>query len=191
MSTVTRRIRGSMQFQKMNADSPLRVRESGMNRARMTCSDRLRQPNGQDWSGSVGMSPSGRFQVVETPVRTPWISREGIRMDAAKRILIAFALILASLLLVQMAAIGTSASQIRRLDKDIKLKEEKKEQLEAEIAAASGELSVCTEAVKFDLISSNGAKPIMLTVPQSAEVTFVRTEGAVRQEEPDVRASTD
>ena len=191
MSTVTRRIRGSMQLWKMSNDSPVRVRENGMNQARMTCSDRMKQPNGQDWSGNVGMSPSGRFQVVETPVRTPWISRDGIRMDAARRILIAFALILAFVLLTQIADIGRSASAIRQLDEKIQSTGEKKKQLEAEIAAASGDFSVCTEAVKLDLISSIGAKTIMLTVPQNGNVTLVRTGEEARNEEPDMRASTD
>ncbi len=148
------------------------IRGVSARRARMT--DRLsedRFPNTQDWSVKAGVSPSGRFQVVEEPRhRTALISAAGIRWDLARVMLMVIGSVMIIVLLVMLATIGSSSLQIRQLDEKISAVEEYNEQLRGKVAAHSGDISVCTEAVRLNLISSSGARTIQLTAPQGANL---------------------
>ena len=47
-----------------NADA--RMQMNSLHRQRMTCSDSMQTfTNTQDWTNGLGMSPSGRFRVIE------------------------------------------------------------------------------------------------------------------------------
>ena len=58
-----------------------RQQVNSLHRQRMTCADSLQSfTNTQDWTGGMGISPSGRFRVVEEPKpRQRFFSRNGIR----------------------------------------------------------------------------------------------------------------
>ena len=76
------------------------------------------------------------------------------------------------ILVVDLAGIGTSGRVIGRLNSSIRDLENRNGQVQAEIDLGSSSASVRTEAVKLDLISSNGAKTIQVTVPINAQLTL-------------------
>jgi hypothetical protein len=49
--------------------------------------------------------------------------------------------------------------------------QDKNQRLQAEIEMSTDTASVCTEAVKLNLISSGGARTIRLTAPTNAQLT--------------------
>lgn len=171
-----RRMQDAMQSwqERRERFDPGKQQYADIRRSRMTCSDRLpavRQ--NQDWTGSVGVSPSGRFRVVEQPQERPKIfSRQGIRWNVGKYILIAIAVLLAATLLAEAAIIGINEKSIERLQGKIEMLAAKNRELETELLYSSGDVTVCTEAVKLNLISSNGARTVELTAPQNATMTF-------------------
>ena len=112
-------------------------------RSRMTCSDRLPafQQN-QDWTGSMGVSPSGRFRVVEQPhERQKMISREGIRWDVGKILLITIAVLLTAVLLAEIAMIGLNDKSIERLQGKIEMLAAKNQELETALVYSSGDVT--------------------------------------------------
>ena len=67
-TAATGRVRRSVRFAQMQAGTESAVREGKPRRERMSVSGRLEMssfPLSQDWTGGMGTSPSGRFQVVE------------------------------------------------------------------------------------------------------------------------------
>ncbi len=187
------RVRRSARFAVLPENGDTSVQGVSSRRARMT--ERLREdrfPNTQDWAFRVGTSPSGRFQVVEEPrKRTKMFSEQGIRWDAAKFILIGVGCVMAVVLLVMLASIGSSSSQIRMLDEKISAVEKMNAEMEGSLAVHSGDVSVCTEAVRLNLISSSGAQTISLTAPTGASLMLSSQESTAAEatEEPVMRAS--
>ncbi len=145
-----------------------RQQVNSLHRQRMSCSDSVRTfTNTQDWTGSMGMSPSGRFQVVEEArPKQKIVSREGIRMDAAWIAVIAVVVLCCAVLLSDVAGMGLSSRSIRRLDAKIEDMAKRTETLRQQVAVNAADVSVCTEAVKLNLISGYGAQTIQLTAPQ-------------------------
>ena len=145
-----------------------RQQVNSLHRQRMSCSDNLRTfTNAQDWTGGMGISPSGRFQVVEEArPKQKAFSREGIRWDAAWIAIIAVIVLCGAVLLSDVAGMGLSSRSIRRLDNKIEDMAKRNETLRQELAVNAGDVSVCTEAVKLNLISGYGAQTIQLTAPQ-------------------------
>ena len=70
--------------------SEMRQQQADIRRSRMTCSASLPSfHQTQDWTGKMGMSASGRFQVIEeTKPKQRIISSDGIKWDAALTALI-------------------------------------------------------------------------------------------------------
>ena len=151
-----------------------RQQQTDIRRSRMTCSARLPSyTQAQDWTGSAGVSPSGRFQVIEERrPKAPLISRDGIRWDAALVGLVILGVVLAAFLLADLAGIGTGSRILSKLDTKIAAVEDRNLELREELALSGGSVAVCTEAVKMDLISSNGARTIRLTAPDNAKLTL-------------------
>ena len=151
-----------------------RQQHADLYRQRMTCSDSLRfDTQSQDWTGGMGISPSGRFQVVENRgTKAKLFSPEGIRWNVAWMVIIATGIVCLAILLADLAGIGTSMRALNKLENKITEMSEKNEQLRAEIAWNAGDISVCTEAVKLNLVSGNGVRTIILTAPQDANMTF-------------------
>ena len=151
-----------------------RQQHADIRRSRMTCSadlPEIRQT--QDWTGSMAMSPSGRFQVIEErKPKVRMISGEGIRWSAALTILILVSVILCAILLADLAGIGNSGRMITKLNSKIHTVESRNEDLKLELEMSTDSATVCTEAVRMDLISSNGAQTIRLTAPQDARITL-------------------
>lgn len=151
-----------------------RQQHADIRRSRMTCSADLpgiRQT--QDWTGSMDMSPSGRFQVIEErKPKVRMISGEGIRWSAALTILILVSVILCAILLADLAGMGNSGRMITKLNSKIHTVESRNEDLKLELEMSTDSATVCTEAVRMDLISSNGAQTIRLTAPQDARITL-------------------
>ena len=145
----------------------------------MTVSDHVENfpfRNTQDWTGGMGISPSGRFRVVEeSRTRAVVFSRQGIRGDCAKLILMALAGLMVVILLADMAALGAGEIRIRKLNNRIDALEERNEALQAALTLSGGDISVCTEAVKLNLVSSSGVKPIALTAPTGAKLVLVES----------------
>ena len=152
---------------------------SDVRRNRMSCSAALRTfSQTQDWTGSMGVSPSGRFQVVEASQGKQRVfTREGIRWDVAWACLIATAILLSIILLVDLSGIGISMKSIQKLDRKIETVAASNDELQARLEYSSGDVSVCTEAVKRNLISSGGARTIRLTAPENANLTLTQTSG--------------
>ena len=178
-TAVSARVRRSVRYSRFEIRNENRVRNGSLQRERITVSDQMQAesfPNVQDWTGRMGVSPSGRFQVIEdVRPKKKLISREGIRWDFASALLIAVAGLIAALLLAELASIGASSVQIRKLEEKIEAVQKMNEGLQAELAVTAGDISVCTEAVKLNMISSNGAKTILLEAPSEASMLLVQT----------------
>ena len=151
-----------------------RQQYASIHRQRMTCSDSLRTiSQTQDWTSGMSMSPSGRFQVIEeSQPRRKAISREGIRWDMAWAVIILAAVLFAAILLADLAGIGTTSRTLSRLNDKVTAISARNDEMKAELAYSSGDVSVCTEAVKLNLIAGNGARTIRLTAPGDACLTM-------------------
>ena len=187
------RIRRSVRFAQLDAQTAPGGREFTPRRERITVTDRLEMPsfqNTQDWTGGMGISPSGRFQVAEGHGRKQRpFSRKGIRQDWARVILWILAAILSVVLLVEFASIGASSLRIQKLKTRIENARVKGEQLQRQLAEQGGDISVVTRAVEMNLISSSGATTIELRAPSGATLLLVENQAAEATAEPDMRAS--
>ena len=174
-----------------------RQQHADIRRSRMTCSADLPEgvmPDGvgkgktQDWTGGMTMSPSGRFQVIEE--RKPklrFISRDGIRWNSALMLLIIVGVILCGVLLADLAGMGNAGRTIAKLNHKISAIESKNEDLKLELELSTDSATVCTGAVRMDLISSNGAQTIRLTAPQEASITLSSASAAAENADLEVR----
>jgi len=151
-----------------------RQQQADIRRSRMTCSARLPSfQQTQDWTGSIGTCPGAKLGFIEEKKqKKPILSRDGIRWDAAMAALIVAAVLLTGILLADLAGIGTGSRMIGKLKDKIESVENRNDQLQQEIDLYYGSASVCAEAVKMDLISSNGARKIRLTAPIDARMTL-------------------
>ena len=137
------------------------------------------------------MTPGGRIPVIEeTQPKRKLFSAEGIRWDAALTVLIAIGVLLAAFLLADLAGIGTGSRTIGKLNSSIKDLEHRNEQIRAEIEMNTESTSVCTEAVKMNLISSNGATTVKLTAPVNAQLTLSTAAQAAENEELEGRLTS-
>ncbi len=178
MTEITARVRNRLQDGVINwqekrfqRDS-FRQQQADIHRSRMTCSASLPAfHQTQDWTG--GLTDSGRHPVIEeTKPRKRLISAEGIRWDAALAALILVAILLTVVLVADVAGIGSSSRMIGKLNSSIRDLENRNSQVQAEIELSASGASVRTEAVKMDLISSNGAKTIRITASVNAHLTL-------------------
>ena len=184
MSEMTARVRSRLQDgviswqEKRFQKEDFRQQQADIHRSRMTCSASLPSfHQTQDWTG--GLSASNRIPVIEeTKPRQRLISSEGIRWSAAVTALIIVGVLLMAFLVVDVTNIGAGGRTITKLNSSIRDLETKNERLQAEIELQAGSSSVCTEAVKLNLISSNGARTIRLTAPVNAQLTFSSAEKA-------------
>ena len=195
MTDMSLRVRGRLQDGMINwqetryRKSEERQQHADIRRSRMTCSADL--PNirqTQDWTGSMAMSPSGRFRVIEErrpKVRV--ISGDGIRWNAALTVLVLVSVILCGILLADLAGMGNSGRMITRLGSRIQAIENKNEDLKLELEMSTDSATVCTEAVRMDLISSNGAQTIRLTAPQNARFTLTSASAAAENADLEMR----
>ena len=184
MTEMTARVRNRLQDGMINWQErrfqreDFRQQQADIHRSRMTCSASLPSfHQTQDWTG--GLSASNRIPVIEeTKPRQRLISSEGIRWSAAVTALIIVGVLLLVFLVVDVTNIGAGGRTITKLNSSIRDLETKNERLQAEIELQAGSSSVCTEAVKLNLISSNGARTIRLTAPVNAQLTFSSAEKA-------------
>ena len=58
------------------------------------------------------------------------------------------------------------------LFKEVELISAKNEQLASQLNISAGDITVCTEAVKLNLISAYGASTVRLDAPQGANLTL-------------------
>lgn len=195
MTDMTIGVRGRLQDGMINwqenryRKSEERQQHADIRRARMTCSADLpgiRQT--QDWTGGMVMSPSGRFQVIEErKPKVRLVSGDGIRWNAALTALILAGVILCIILLGDLAGMGSSGRMIAKLNQKILAVESKNEDLKAELEMSTDSATVCTEAVRMDLISSNGAQTIRLTAPQEARITLSSASAAAENADLEIR----
>jgi len=180
MTDVSARVRNRLQDglidwqERRYRQADFRQQQADIHRSRMTCSASLPVfHQTQDWTGSVGISPSGRFQVIEeSKPKKRIISREGLRWNAAITLLVVLGLLFAVILVADLAGIGRSGRVIGKLNTKIETLENRNSEISSEIEMAADSASVCTEAVKLNLISSNGAKTVRLTAPANAQLTL-------------------
>lgn len=166
-----------------------RQQHADIRRSRMTCSAELPYiPQSQEWVGGAAVSQSGRVQVIEERrTKARLISGDGIRWSAATALLIAVGVILCAFLLADVAGIGNSGRMIDRLNNRIQAVESRNEDLMAELDLSTDSATVCTEAVRMDLISSNGARMIRLTAPQDARITLSSASAAAENADLETR----
>ena len=196
MTEMTARVRERLQDRVIDWQErrferqDFRQQHADIHRSRMTCSpsmDSFRQT--QDWTWS--MTQSGRVQVIEeAKPRKSLISEEGIRWDAALTALILAGILFAILLLADVATIGTGGQTIRKLNASITELESRNEHLQAEIKQNTDSASVRTEAIKLNLISSNGAETIRLTAPINAMLTLSTADKAAENAELEGRMTS-
>ena len=156
---------------RRNAD---RQQQASLHRERMTCSESVRfDTQSQDWTSGMGISPSGRFQVIESakPKKSVF-SGEGIRWDIAWIVIVAVSVLCLAVLLADLAGIGMGDRTLNKLDKKITEMAGKNDKLQAEIALRDDDISVCTEAAKMNLISASGAQTIRLSAPPDVKLTI-------------------
>ncbi len=178
MTEMTARVRNRLQDSVINwqerrfQKADFRQQQADIHRSRMTCSTSLPPfHQTQDWTGNL--TASGRIPVVEeVKPRQRLISADGIRWDAAIVLLVIIGILLITILMADVTGIGTGGRVIRKLNTSIQELEAKNERLQAEIDLNTDSASVCTEAIKLNLISSNGAKTIQLTAPMNAQLTL-------------------
>ena len=172
------RIRRSVRFAQLEQQSGNRKPEAMPRRQRITVADHLDSPsfrNTQDWTGGLGISPSGRFRVIEDRRhKERSFTRQGIRRDRARIILIALAALMAVILLVELASIGAGQLRIQKLNSRLTAMEERNEALRAALTLSGGGISVCTEAVKLNLVSSSGAKMVLVEADGKKETGEMR-----------------
>ena len=184
MTEMTARVRNRLQDGMINwqerrfRKEDFRQQQADIHRSRMTCSASLPAfHQTQDWTG--GLTASNRIPAIEeTRPRQRLVSSDGIRWDAAIVALVVIGVLLAVILVADIACIGTGGRMITRLNSSIRDLATKNERLQAEIDLSTGDASVCTEAVKLNLISSNGAKTIRITAPVNAQLTVSTAEKA-------------
>ena len=184
MTEMTARIRNKLQDQVIDwqerrfRSADFRQQQADLHRSRMTCSPNLPSfHQTQDWTG--GLTASGRIPVIEeAKPKQRLLSADGIRWDAAIAVLILVGALLAAFLLADLAGIGTGGRTISKLSSSIRDLEDKNERIQTEIELKSTSASVCTEAVKLNLISSNGARTVRLTAPSNAQLTLSTAEQA-------------
>ena len=180
MPVRRRGLRGAMRSLKEGIDKRTGERQqvNSLHRQRMSCSGSVNPyTNTQDWTSGMGVSPSGRFRVItEAQPRRRIFSRDGIRWDAAWMILGMAAFLCLAVLLADLAGMGIGSRTISRLDRKIEDKVKCNEQLREQLAVSAGDTTVCTEAVKLNMISGYGAPTITLTVPQEMSAGAVTAE---------------
>lgn len=195
MTDMSIRVRGRLQDGMINwqetryRKSEERQQHADIRRSRMTCSADL--PNiqqTQDWTGNMTMNPSGRFRVIEErQPKVRVISGDGIRWNAALTILVLVSVILCGILLTDLAAMGNSGRMITRLGSRIQAIGDKNVELKTELEMSTDSATVCTGAVRMDLISSNGAQTIRLTAPQNARFTLTSASAAAENADLEMR----
>ena len=195
MTDMSIRVRGRLQDGMINwqetryRKSEERQQHADIRRSRMTCSADL--PNirqTQDWTGNMTMNPSGRFRVIEErQPKVRVISGDGIRWNAALTILVLVSVILCGILLTDLAAMGNSGRMITRLGSRIQAIGDKNVDLKTELEMSTDSATVCTGAVRMDLISSNGAQTIRLTAPQNARITLTSASAAAKNADLEMR----
>lgn len=166
--------------ERMDGVDDERQQHANIHRQRMTCSESFRGfQQSQDWVEGVAVSPSGRFRVIEEKKpKQKIISAQGIRWDAAWIAVIVIAVICAAILLADVAGIGTTSRNLTKLDSKITAITERNEQLKSELNIQDADISVCTEAVKLNLISSRAVQTIILTAPTEANLTMMTAQAA-------------
>ena len=170
MSTVSAspggRIRRSVRFSQVESQNA----QAQPLRQRFTVADHIDArtfQHTQDWTEGMEMSPSGRFRVIEeAKPRQKLFSREGIRWDTAWIVILAAVVLMGAVLLADLAGMGIGSRTIARLNSKITEQGRQNATLKQELDVSAGDVSVCTEAVKLNLISGYGATTVQLTVPQ-------------------------
>ena len=164
--------------ERMDGVDDERQQHANIHRQRMTCSESFRGfQQSQDWVEGVAVSPSGRFRVVEeVKPKRKLFTREGIRWDAAWMILAAVVALCAAILLADVAGMGINTRTLGRLDSKIADMTRRNELMKQELEISAADVSVCTEAVKLNLISAYGAQTITLTAPQELSAGAVTAE---------------
>ena len=193
MTEMTARVRDRLQDGLINwqerrfQKTDFRQQQADIHRSRMTCSASLPSfHQTQDWTG--GLSASKRIPVIEeTRPRQRLISSEGIRWNAAITALVIIGLVLAVILAADLASIGNSGRTITKLNSSIRELQARNERTQAEIDMQANDSSICTEAIKLNLISSNGARTIRLTAPANTQLTFSTAEKAAENADLEVR----
>ncbi len=175
MSEMTARVRNRLQDgvinwqERWHKDADYRQQQADIHRSRMTCSASLQSfHQTQDWTGGIAVCKTNPV-IEETRPKRRAVSSEGIRWDIALTALIIAGILLVIILVADLAGIGMSSRSITKLTSSIGDLEKRNELLQAEISMNTDSASVCTEAVKLNLISSNGAKTIRLTAPANAQ----------------------
>ena len=193
MSEMTARIRDRVQDRVIDwqerryQKEDFRQQHADIHRSRMTCSATLPSfHQTQDWTG--GMTASGRVPAIEeTKPMQRIVSSDGIRWDAAVAALILVAVLLAALLIGDLAGIGNGERNIRKLNTSITDLEKQNDQLNLQIAMSASDSSICTQAVQLNLISSGGARTIRLTAPDNAQMTLSTAAKAAENADIEVR----
>ena len=196
MTEMTARVRNRLQDGVINwqerrfRKEDFRQQQADIHRSRMTCSASLPAfHQTQDWAGSL--TASNRVPVIEeTKPKRRLISSDGIRWDAAVTVLAVIGILLAVLLAADVAGIGTGGRTIAKLNSSIQDLETKNERIQEQIDLTAGNATVCTEAVKLNLISSTGARTIRLTAPANAQLTVSTAEAAAENAELEGRMTS-
>lgn len=155
------------------------VRFSDVRRERMNCSlDPEKLYRVQDWTrNTVEMEKCIPVQPVrEAKATQKLFTREGIRWTPAVWGLSLLAALLLAVLLIDLAGMGQTGKQIEKLNRKIATVTSANEQLKWELSLSDSDMSVLTEAVKLNLVSS-GSNIIKLYAPTDATLSLTANDG--------------
>lgn len=193
---MTARIRNRLQDGMINwqekrfRNEDFRQQQADIHRSRMTCSASLTSfHQNQDWTGGIAVCENRKPVIEDTkPIRRV-ISSEGIRWDAALAVLIVAGVLLVAFLLADVAAIGSTGHNVNKLNANIENLTAENERIKGQIDQSSDSASVCSEAVKLNLISSKGARTIRLTAPVNAQMTLSSAAQAAENAQLQIRTT--
>ena len=196
MTEMTARIRNRLQDGVINwqekrfRKEDFRQQQADIHRSRMTCSASLPSfHQNQDWTGGIAVCETRKPVIEDTKPMRRVLSSEGVRWDAALAVLIVAGVLLIAFLLADAAAIGSTGHNIDKLNANIESLTADNERIRAQIEQSSNTASVCSEAVKLNLISSKGAKTIRLTAPVNAQMTLSSAAQAAENAQLQIRTT--
>ncbi|MDO5435501.1 MAG: hypothetical protein Q4G19_03940 [Clostridia bacterium] len=153
------------------------VQEADFRRERMTCRSAAVDArfSGDSWRKySVDTGNTGRNPVITDKDAGKIIGRDGVRWSVGAWAIATLAVILAIVLLADVAEIGFRKKDMETLEGKITAVTASNAEMSARLAQEASDASICVNAVNLNLVSSSTIEVIRLTVPDDATL-FLRT----------------
>lgn len=110
--------------------------------------------------------------TVQQPEKTSVFSAQGIRWDAASALLLVILAIFGLLLVFEGGNMIATQKRVEELQAEYDRVIASNQEMEANLSRQTNASTIGYQAVNVGLISTTGAKPISLTVPEEAMMTM-------------------